>query len=83
VRPVQYFSDDYLDQCRAMKPDDVIRYLEDFRHLHSNRPAPSRLISMKVPQDLLDAFKTRAKLIGKPYQTLIKDLMRAWVIAED
>jgi len=83
VRPVQYFSGDYLEQCRAMQPDDIIRYLEDFRRLHSRRPAPSKLISMKVPRDLLEAFKTKAKLAGIPYQTQIKALMRAWVIAED
>jgi predicted DNA binding CopG/RHH family protein len=83
VRPVQYFSDEYLEQCRHMQPDDIIRYLEDFRRLHNSRPAPSKLISMKVPEDLLEAFKTRAKLAGIPYQTQIKALMRAWVIAED
>ena len=83
MRPVQYFSDEYLEQCRAMQPDDIIRYLEDFRRLHSSRPAPSKLISVKVPRDLLEAFKTRAKLAGIPYQTQIKALMRAWVIAED
>lgn len=66
-----------------MKPDDIIRYLEDFRRLHGSRPAPSKLISMKVPGDLLEAFKTKARLQGTPYQTQIKALMRAWVIAED
>ena len=83
MRPVQYFSDEYLKQCRAMQPDDIIRYQEDFRRLHSRRPAPSKLISMKMPLDLLEPFKTRAKLAGIPYQTQIKALMRAWVIAED
>ena len=83
MRPVQYFSYEYLEQCREMGPDAVIRYLEDFRRLHSSRPSPSRLISIKVPQDLLDAFKTRSKLAGTPYQTQIKALMRAWVIEEN
>lgn len=83
MRPVEYFSDEYLEQCRDMQPDDIIRYLEDFRRLYSSRPAPSKLISMKVPEDLLEAFKARARLAGIPYQTQIKALMRAWVIAED
>jgi predicted DNA binding CopG/RHH family protein len=83
VRPVQYFSDEYLQQCRGMQPDDIIRYLEDFRRLHGSRPARSKLISMKVPEDLLEAFKAKSKLAGIRYQTQIKTLMRAWLIAED
>jgi len=83
VRPIQYFSDEYLEQCRHMQPDEIIRYLEDFRRLHSSRPARSKLISMKVPEDLLEAFKARAKLAGIPYQTQIKALMRDWLVAED
>ena len=30
-----------------------------------------------MPEDLLDAFKTKARLNGRPYQTQIKDLMKA------
>ena len=43
------------------------------------RPAKSRLISMKVPEPLLEAFKTKARLTGIPYQTQIKRLMNAWL----
>jgi len=80
VRPVQYFTDDYLEQCRGMTADQVIRFLEDFRQLHAQRPSRSRLISLKVPEDLLQAFRQKAKLAGVPYQTQIKRLMREWVL---
>lgn len=80
MRPVQLFTDEYLAQCREMKPDQVIRFLEDFRKLHAKRPARSRLISLKVPEDLLHAFRQRAELAGVPYQTQIKRLMREWVL---
>ena len=83
MRPVQYFSDEYLEQCRELGTDDIIRFLDDFRRLHGARPAPSKLISMKVPEDLLQAFKTRARLQGTPYQTQIKALMREWVLAQE
>ncbi len=76
MRTVQTFSDDYLDQCRRMTSDQVIRFLEDFRTLQSSRPSRSKLISLKVPENLLAAFKARAELAGVPYQTLIKQLMR-------
>jgi predicted DNA binding CopG/RHH family protein len=34
---------------------------------------------MKVPEDLLSAFKARARLSGVPYQTQIKKLMVEWL----
>ena len=80
TRPVQYFSAEYLERCRAMSHDEIIVFLDDFRRLHGERPAPSRLISMKVPEDLLGAFKARAALEGRPYQAQIKRLMRRWLL---
>lgn len=80
MRPVQTFTYEYLKQCRGMTPDQVIRFLEDFRKLHARRPSRSKLISLKVPEDLLEAFRTRAELEGVPYQAQIKRLMRQWVL---
>jgi len=85
VRPVQYFTAEYLERCRQMTPDQIIRFVEDFRRLHggpagTNKPAKSRLISLKVPEDLLEAFRTKARLHGRPYQSQIKDLMKQWLV---
>jgi predicted DNA binding CopG/RHH family protein len=81
MKTVQYFSDDYLARCRDMSADQVLRFLDDFRHLHGTKPAPSKLISIKVPEDLLEAFKARARMAGMPYQTQIKTLMKDWLLA--
>ncbi|NGP53190.1 CopG family antitoxin [Thioalkalivibrio sp. XN8] len=81
MRPVQHFTDEYLGRCRGMTADQVIRFLEDFRKLNAQRPARSKLISLKVPEDLLEAFRRRAELAGMPYQSQIKQLMREWVLA--
>ena len=78
MRPVQYFSDEYLEQCRAMTPDQILQFLEDFRSLHQSA-SRSRLISIKVPESLLASFKVKAKLGGTPYQTQIKRLMTQWL----
>lgn len=83
MRPVQRFTDEYLATCREMTPAQIIRFLDDFRRLHAGSRAPSRLISLKVPEDLLEAFKTKARLTRRPYQTKIKDLMQAWVIRDE
>lgn len=80
MRPVQYFTKEYLEHCRAMKPEQIVRFLEDFRTLHRGAPpAKSRLISMKVPESLLESFRTKSSLNGVPYQTQIKRLMRDWL----
>jgi len=80
MKTVQYFSDEYLEQCQGMTPDQVLRFLDDFRRLHGSRPARSKLISIKVPEDLLNAFKARARMANTPYQTQIKALMKAWLL---
>jgi predicted DNA binding CopG/RHH family protein len=84
MKPVQYFSDEYLQQCQRMTPDQIIRFLDDFRQLHGpGVRSRSKLISIKVPENLLSAFKACATLIGVPYQTQIKALMNAWVTGSD
>lgn len=80
MRPVQFFTDEQLEQCRGMTTDQVIRFLEDFRTLHAGRPSRSKLISLKVPENLLEAFRQRAEQAGVPYQAQIKRLMREWVL---
>jgi len=80
MRPVQYFSKEYLEQCRKMTPEQIVSFLDGFRTLHAAAAAPakSRLISLKVPEPLLAAFKMKAQLSGVPYQTQIKRLMTDW-----
>ncbi|MCI0658164.1 MAG: BrnA antitoxin family protein [Acidobacteria bacterium] len=78
-RPVQYFSDEYLEQCRAMKPEEILEFLENFRSLHGEGRQASRLISLKIPENLLEAFRGKCRLEGVKYQTQIKRLMSAWL----
>jgi predicted DNA binding CopG/RHH family protein len=80
MKTLQTFTDEYLESCRAMTPDQIIQFLDDFRRLHGTRPAPSKLISIKVPADLLNVFKAKATIANTPYQTQIKTLMKAWVL---
>ncbi len=81
MKPIQYLSDEYLEQCRRIPADDVLEFLESFRLLHASRRG-SKLISMKVNEDLLDAFKLRCQAEGVRYQTRIKELMRNWLVGE-
>ena len=83
MKALQTFTEEQLAYGRNMTPDQIVRFLEDFRTLHATRPAPGKLISMKVPTDLLAAFRAKAALTGIPYQTQIKRLMRAWILDGD
>lgn len=81
MKAVQRFSEEYLNSCREMTPDQIIRFLDDFRRLHAAAPSsPAKLISLKVPPDLLAVFRAKAQLAGTRYQTQIKALMRSWVL---
>jgi len=83
MKALQKFSDDYLARCREMSHEEIVRFLDDFRRVHGKRRSESKLISMKVPEDLLAAFKAKARLSNVPYQTQIKKLMVAWLKDSD
>jgi predicted DNA binding CopG/RHH family protein len=79
-KSVQYFTKEYLERCAGLTPDQIIEFLENYRNLIANRePEKSILISMRVDASLLALFKTQAEIGGIPYQTQIKNLMRAWL----
>ena len=78
MRTVQYFSDEYLEQCKTFSTEAIVEYLENFR-LMQQKNEKTRLISIKIPESLLESFKTKSKLNQVKYQTQIKKLMRDWV----
>ena len=71
-----------LDPRLAVIDDatSVIRFLEEFQKLANpaNR-LPTKLISIKIPLPLLNAFRFKANQKGVPYQTMIKKLMEEWL----
>jgi len=80
MKPVQYFSDEYLEHCKNMTPEQIVRFLDDFRQLQgAQTEARSKLISLKVPEDMLRAFRARCDMEGVKYQTQIKKLMAVWL----
>lgn len=79
-KTIQFFTKDYLEQCKAFTPDQIIDFLENYRQLVGHVPEKCQAISLKIEPSLLNAFKQKAKLGNIPYQTKIKQLMREWVI---
>lgn len=81
-KAVQYFSRQYLERCKAMTPDQILQFLENYRTLVFETPEKCHPISIKIEPSLLNAFKRKAALEKVPYQTLIKKLMRDWLKSE-
>ncbi len=83
MKAVQKFSPEYLERCGDLSPDEIASFLDQFRQVHGQGQVPpsrSKLISMKVPEDMLAAFKVKARMDGTPYQTQIKKLMAEWLV---
>lgn len=78
MKPVQFFDDEYLEQCKSFSTEAILEYLEQFRLMQQSTDK-TRLISLKVPESLLATFKTKSKLHQIKYQTQIKKLMADWV----
>jgi len=84
-RPVQYFSQEYIDQCQKMSLKEIIEKVDQQQqffwkmHLEENFDQ-SVLISLKVPKNLLQKFKQVAEENNLKYQTQIKNLMQDWLL---
>jgi uncharacterized protein (DUF4415 family) len=64
---------------RDLTPDQAMRFLEDVRELYRGVDEPTQAISIRIPRNVLRAFKTKAEAEGKKYQSVIVSLMREWV----
>jgi len=78
MRPIQYFSEEYLEQCKKMSPDNIAEFLESFRLMQAPTDK-SKLISIKIPESLLTVFRKKCSASNVKYQTQIKILMKQWV----
>lgn len=83
MKTLQYFTDEYLAHCRAMSTEQICDYLESFRTVASAAaPVKRKLISLRVKEPVLAAFKQKSLRLGVPYQTQLHTLMEAWVSEE-
>jgi len=80
MKTIQYFSAEYLENSSKMKPEQIINYLEEFRNMYYQaKPHRTKLISIKIPENMLALFREKSNLNGIKYQTQIKLLMDNWL----
>lgn len=77
-RPVQRFSE-RLGADRRLSKDEIAQFLDDFQSLAHSDEGKRKLISIRVPERLLECVKVKSKQVGQPYQTQIVQLLREWV----
>lgn len=78
-KSLQIHSPESLERGQGLSPSDIALFLENFRKLHASENLKSKLISLKVPEPLLQAFRLKAESKGVKYQTQIKILMENWL----
>lgn len=79
-RPLQLASNSQIVQHDVEDVSAIVEFLENFRQLTDPRAQhKSKLISIKIPEPLLAAFKFKAEREKTPYQRIIKQLMVAWL----
>lgn len=75
--------DSEIPVVKDLSTDLILQRFENLRFYHKldakRELGKSKLISMKIQEPLLDAFKQKAEFIGVPYQTQIKVLMKDWL----
>lgn len=78
-KAVQFFNDEYLEQCRSMSPTQILKFLDDYRKLHIE-PGNLVQINLRVSKNILKAFKAKATKENIQYQIKIRELITNWVI---
>ena len=78
MKPIQFFSEEYLEQCHGATPKQVLTFLENYRQMQAIEDK-SKLISIKIPHSMLATFRQKCELHGLKYQTQIKKLMKDWL----
>jgi predicted DNA binding CopG/RHH family protein len=59
---------------------EVMNFIENYKRMLDPRSKrPSKLISIKIPAPLLEAFRYKAEREKTPYQTKIKQLMMEYL----
>ncbi len=79
-RPTQLASKSQMLDQDLEDVTPIVQFLEDFRAMTDPRAQQkSKLISIKIPEPMLAAFKYKSARANTPYQTKIKQLMAEWL----
>jgi predicted DNA binding CopG/RHH family protein len=58
-------------KIKKISPHEALKFLENMRRIVEDKDEPTKLISLRVPNNILQALKTKAKSENNKYQSLI------------
>ena len=76
IRALQKHSPERLRSDREVTAEQALQFLHEFQLLTQGDEGPRKLISLRVPERLLELFRAQAERRGRRYQTEILRLMR-------
>lgn len=75
-KTLQIHSEERIREDKVVTVEQALQFLHEFQMLHQGDEGPRKLISIRVPERLLELFRAKAERHGKRYQTEIIRLMR-------
>jgi predicted DNA binding CopG/RHH family protein len=63
-----------------LSPEAAIQFLDDFQKLQQNLDEPTKLISLRIPENILRQLKSRATIENRKYQSMIVEYIRKGLI---
>lgn len=70
------------EKSKRIKPIDALNFLEEMRTLNSKIDGPKKMISIRVPENLLSLLKSKAGFEDRKYQNLIIEAIRQYLDPE-
>lgn len=64
---------------QKLSPEQIVQFLDEYTNLINNVDSKSKLISLRVPENVLSIFKSKSQEKNIKYQSQIVALMRKWI----
>lgn len=68
-----------MKKDKNIKPIEALEFLESMRTLSSQIDGDKKMISIRIPENLIKALKLKAKVENKKYQNLIVESIREYL----
>lgn len=65
-----------VKNVKRISPEEALDFLESFKKMSSGLDEKTQLISLRVPANILRAYKIKARAEDKPYQRLMMQALR-------
>lgn len=64
---------------KKLTPDQTLDFLDNFQKVMSGKDKKTKLISLRIPENILESFKVLTQEKNQKYQSIIVHLMREWI----